>query len=85
MTLVPVRDLRNHTSDIVRRLQHGEDITITANGTPIATLVTPRKEKKRTLSRAELVEILRSPVDLTLRGDLAVLLDDSTDDLGPIR
>jgi prevent-host-death family protein len=85
MSLVPVRELRNHTADVVRRIQAGEEITITANGAPIATLVPARAEKKRFLSRSEFQDIVRVPADRGLRDDLAVLSGDATDDLGPIR
>ncbi|CKZ91576.1 prevent-host-death family protein [Mycobacterium tuberculosis] len=35
---VASRELRNNTAGLLRRVQAGEDITITANGKPVALL-----------------------------------------------
>lgn len=35
---VASRELRNNTPGLLRRVQAGEDITITANGKPVALL-----------------------------------------------
>lgn len=37
-TLVPQRELRNHTADLLRRVQAGEHLTITVHGHPVAEL-----------------------------------------------
>ncbi|MCS5734746.1 type II toxin-antitoxin system Phd/YefM family antitoxin [Herbiconiux daphne] len=84
MTAVPVRELRNHTADVVRRVQSGEDITITANGVPVAQL-TPVRGGRSPLGRIDLIALLDEPADAALRDDLNELAGDTTDDLGPIR
>ncbi|MDQ6856746.1 MAG: type II toxin-antitoxin system prevent-host-death family antitoxin [Candidatus Dormibacteraeota bacterium] len=38
MSEVSIRDLRNHGGDVVDRAMHGEEITITRDGTPVAEL-----------------------------------------------
>jgi len=35
---VPVRDLRNHGGRVIDRVAHGERVTITRDGTPVAEL-----------------------------------------------
>lgn len=84
MTLIPVRELRNHTADVLARVRDGDDVTITVNGVPVADLV-PTRARRASLSRRALLKMLEHPTDRGLHGDLAVLAADTTDDLGPIR
>jgi prevent-host-death family protein len=84
MAMIPVRELRNHTNDVIDRVRHGEDVTITANGVPVATLLPIHAGKRASMPREEFVRRLR-PADAGLRDDLAELAGDTTDDLGPIR
>lgn len=81
MTNVAVRDLRNHTADIIRRVQGGEEVTITVNGVEVAQLVPLRHHGKRQFIPKE--EFLRNfrQADAGLRDDLANLFGDTTDDL----
>lgn len=37
-TSVPQRELRNHTADVLRRVERGERVQITVNGHPVAEL-----------------------------------------------
>jgi len=37
-TRIPQRELRNHTADVLRRVEAGERIEITVNGRPVAEL-----------------------------------------------
>jgi prevent-host-death family protein len=37
-TRVPQRELRNHTAEVLRRVEQGERIEITVNGRPVAEL-----------------------------------------------
>lgn len=86
MPEIAARELRNRTADVLRRVQAGEQITITSRGRPVAELTPVQPERRRPISRAELVRrIHRSQADFGLRQDLAVLAGDTTDDLGPIR
>lgn len=86
MTDVPSRDLRNDTAGVLRRVQDGDDITITVSGRPVARLVPLQRSWRRWLPKAELVRRLRiAQADPGLRVDLARLAGDTTDDLGPVR
>ncbi len=83
MTLVPVRELRNNTADVLRRVEGGEAVTITVNGVEVATIVPVRRGKRRFISREEFLRTVKL-ADSGLRDDLARLAGDTTDDLGPI-
>ena len=86
MAEVASRELRNHTAEVLRRAANGEHITITVNGRAVAQLVPVRPDRRRPLTRDEMVDLLRtSQTDSGLREDLKILAGDSTDDLGPIR
>ncbi len=37
-TRVPQRELRNHTAEVLRRVEQGERVEITVNGRPVAEL-----------------------------------------------
>ncbi len=85
MSTVASRELRNDTAAVLRRVQAGEEVTITVNGRPVAQL-TGLRPSRRWLPRAELVTRLRrAPADPGLRVDLARLAGDTTDDLDPIQ
>ena len=74
---VSVRDIRNHGGDVLARVQRGEILTITSDGTPVAEL---RPLPRRSLSAAELVERRRRLPrvdDSVLRRDIDALLDQS--------
>jgi prevent-host-death family protein len=86
MTEVGSRDLRNDTAGVLRRVQAGEDITITVKGRPVAVLSAAQPQRRRWLTKAEfLTRLRRAQADPGLRDDLAALAGDTTDDLGPIR
>lgn len=86
MSEVASRDLRNDTAAVLRRVQAGEDITITVKGRPVAALTPVRPRRRRWLTRAELLARLQSAqADPGMRDDLAILAGDTTDDLGPLR
>lgn len=85
MTEIAARDLRNRTADVLRRVQAGEQVTITSRGRPVAELIPVRLVRRRPIARPELVRRLRAAqADPGLRDDLAVLAGDTTDDLRPI-
>jgi prevent-host-death family protein len=86
MSVVASRDLRNDTAGVLRRVQAGDEVTITVRGRPVAQLTPLRRSGRRWLPRAELVARLRrAQADPSLRNDLARLAGDTTDDLGPLR
>jgi prevent-host-death family protein len=83
---VASRELRNDTAGVLRRVEAGEQVTITVNGRPVATMVPVQRSRRSWISRADLVSRLRRvQADPGLRADLARLAGDTTDDLGPIR
>ncbi|MGH3561517.1 MAG: type II toxin-antitoxin system Phd/YefM family antitoxin [Mycobacterium sp.] len=86
MNVIASRDLRNDTAGVLRRVQTGEDVTITVRGRPVAVLTAVRPQRRRWLAKTEfLARLHRAPADPGLREDLAALAGDTTDDLGPIR
>jgi len=82
MAMIPSRDLRNQTNDVLRRVSAGEEVTITSNGVAVATLVPVRAGKRTSMPRDEFFRGLVQ-ADAGLRADLAALAE-FTDDLGPI-
>ncbi|MEX1078636.1 MAG: type II toxin-antitoxin system prevent-host-death family antitoxin [Homoserinimonas sp.] len=83
MSLVPVRDLRNNTAAVIERARNGEEVTITVNGVPAATLVPVQPAKKAFLTPAELVALAPRPGEATAEFWDHELDGDTTDDLGP--
>jgi prevent-host-death family protein len=86
MMEVASRDLRNDTAGVLRRVQAGEDITITVKGRPVAVLSAARPSGRRWLTKTEFLQRLpHAQADPGLRDDLAALAGDTTDDLGRLR
>lgn len=86
MSEVASRELRNDTANVLRRVQAGEEVMVTVNGKPVAQLVPLQQTRRRWLPRSELARRLRVvQADPGLRDDLASLVGDTTDQLGPIR
>ncbi|WP_297848593.1 type II toxin-antitoxin system prevent-host-death family antitoxin [Mycobacterium sp.] len=86
MSEVASRELRNNTAGVLRRVGDGEVVTITVNGRPVAVLTALGPQRRRWLSKTELLSRLRrTQADPGLRQDLAILASDTTEDLGPIR
>lgn len=72
MTDVSSRDLRNHTADLLRRVEAGERLRINVNRRPVAELV-PLGRQQWT-SGAAMERVLReAPADPELLDDLAAL------------
>lgn len=61
MTSVGLRELRQDASDLVRRVEAGEEITITVQGRPSARLVPTRPTQWRTW--AEIHDLFNGPDD----------------------
>jgi prevent-host-death family protein len=86
MSEVASRELRNDTAGLLRRVQAGEDITVTVNGKAVALLTALQPARRRWLSRDELLRRLDgAQADPALRQELAELAGDTTDELGPLR
>jgi prevent-host-death family protein len=72
---VTVRDLRNHSADVLARVAHGESLTITRDGDPVAA-VTPLPRHAATLDQLIARRRALPRVDArALRDDLDDLLD----------
>jgi prevent-host-death family protein len=85
MSEVASRELRNDTAGLLRRVEAGEDITVTVNGKAVALLTALRPTRHRWLGRDELLRRLdRAQADPALRQELAELAGETTDDLGPL-
>jgi len=85
MSEVSSSELRKDTAGVLRRVQQGEDVTITVYRRPVAVLTAVRPQRRRWLSTTEfLSRLYRAHADPGLRRELAVLAGDTTDDLGPL-
>jgi prevent-host-death family protein len=78
-TRIPLRDLRNRVSEILRRVEAGETLEVTVNDRPVALLV-PRADRPSTLPTHEFLTGLPQ-ADPGLRRELAAALTETTDDL----
>lgn len=82
MTTVPSRELRNDTAGVLRRVQSGEEVTITVNGRAVAMITALKPRRRRSVSKTELIKRLQtSQADPGLRDDLAELAGETTDEL----
>jgi prevent-host-death family protein len=80
-----MRELRNDTAGVLRRVEEGESILITKRGKPVAEVVPHRPQEPRWMPREELVELLKThAADPGLRDDLERIAGETTDELGPI-
>lgn len=61
MATVGLRELRQDASDLVRRVEAGEEITITVSGRPGALLVAPRVGRWR--SWDDVADLFEGPAD----------------------
>jgi prevent-host-death family protein len=78
---VSVRELRNHTAQVVDAVRAGERISLTTNGTPVADIVPPQPARDPWVPSGTLRQILaEAGADAGLLGDLAdvrgALVDD---------
>jgi prevent-host-death family protein len=82
MNTVPARDLRNHTAEILRRVEAGEEIEILRDHRPVARLI-PLPRRRRWLPASEIaLELTRLGPDATgLARELQDTLTSTTDDL----
>jgi prevent-host-death family protein len=76
---VSVRQLRNHTADLLRRVEAGERLRITVDRRPAAELA-PLPTRAAWVPRQRVVEGLFQ-ADPDLRADLADALPDTIDQL----
>ena len=66
-------------------VREGTPVTVTVNGVPVADITAHRRGRRASLSRQELLDIVRMrQADPGLRADLQELAGDDTDSLGPL-
>lgn len=82
MASIPARDLRNHTAEVLRRVEAGEEIEVLRDNRPVAKLV-PLSQRRTWIPALEVVrELQRLGPDTTgLAEELRETLIDTTDDL----
>jgi prevent-host-death family protein len=82
MSAVPARDLRNHTAEVLRRVEAGEEIEVLRDNRPVAKIV-PLSRRREWLPAAEIAqELARLGPDTTgLAMELRETLTETTDDL----
>lgn len=66
-----LRELRQQASDLVRRAEHGETITVTVSGRPAARLVPADRNTWRRFE--DLAELFAGPADPTWERDRDLL------------
>jgi prevent-host-death family protein len=76
VTEIPLRELRNETSAVLRRVEEGERLTVTVSGRPVAQLV-PLPRRRRDLTWEELVAV---QADRGLLDDLREMFPETRDD-----
>lgn len=76
---VPVRQLRNHTAEVLRRVEAGETLEVTVNDRPVAQLVPLGRRPRRMNTRAFLAQLPLA--DAGLRDELAAAMTATTDDI----
>jgi len=78
---IPVRELRNNVSAVLRRVEAGESLLVTVDGRPVARLV-PLRQRRRFVPAAELARMLEKySADPGLLDDLRDVYRYATDDL----
>lgn len=77
MTTVGLRELRQDASELVRRVEAGEEITITVSGRPSARLVPSTPTQWR--SWAEVASLFQGPADVEWDRDRDLVDDDVRD------
>jgi prevent-host-death family protein len=76
---VSVRELRNHTAAVLRRVEAGERLRVTVDRRPVAELV-PLPSRATWVTRQRVLEGL-TQADTGLREELAAALPDTIDEL----
>ena len=74
-----MRELRNHTADVLRRVEAGERLRVTVDRRPVAELV-PLPSRATWVPRQRVIDGL-TQADAALREELAAALPDTIDEL----
>lgn len=82
MSAVPARDLRNHTAEVLQRVEAGEEIEVLRDNRPVAKII-PLTRRPHWVPASEIArELVRLGPDTTgLAQELKETLTDTTDDL----
>lgn len=82
MKTVASRELRNHTRQVLDRVEAGEDLAITVDGRPVARITRLAPRLPRWVARDALFDALSTlQADSGLTADLDELTPETTDDL----
>jgi prevent-host-death family protein len=76
---ISVRQLRNHTAEVLRRVEAGESLRVTVDRRPVAELV-PLPARTTWVPRRRVVDTLVQ-ADAALARELAEALPDTVDEL----
>ncbi|MHB8592991.1 MAG: type II toxin-antitoxin system Phd/YefM family antitoxin [Acidimicrobiales bacterium] len=76
---ISVRDLRNTVSEVLRRVEGGERLTVTVDRRPVAEIVPLRRRRTVPVEQARNIAS-RHAADPRLLDEVRELLSDSTDD-----
>ncbi len=76
---VSVRELRNHTAAVLRRVEAGERLRVTVDRRPVAELA-PLPQRTTWVARQRVLDGLVQ-ADSALRDELAAALPDTIDEL----
>ncbi|MDQ6822607.1 MAG: type II toxin-antitoxin system prevent-host-death family antitoxin [Actinomycetota bacterium] len=78
---ISVRELRNHTADVVAAVRAGERLSLTVNRTPVADIVPHQASRNPWVPSRSLRELVtHTGADPRLLGDLADVRGDMIDD-----
>ena len=80
MPTIPQKELRNQVSEVLRRVEQGETITVTVAGRPVAEL--GPAHRRRWVSGPALAGVWRCPAPRTLDADLAGMSGGMVDPFG---
>jgi len=81
MVDIPVRELRNNVSQVLRRVEEGERFRVTVSGRPVAVLV-PLSDRPQEMPWQQFLSSLDAVrADAALNDELRELLPDRTDEL----
>lgn len=82
MNAIPARDLRNHTAEVLRRVEAGEVLDVLKDNRPVAKII-PMPTRREWVPANEIVaQLVALGADPTgLEQDLAEVLSETTDDL----
>jgi prevent-host-death family protein len=76
---ISVRQLRNHTAEVLRRVEAGETVRVTVDRHPVAELV-PLPSRATWVARQRVIDSLVQ-ADPALKRELAEALPDTVDEL----